>query len=143
VTAFQIDTSDVERGILRVANLVDLVAGPIREAMKDVADTIRTDTISTISRQAPPRSQKRQPPARVTGALIASLRTKLAKPNRNGMRAYVVSSNLKDRYAFMLESGTRRIVERPFLVPAAMRHRVEFVQKVEAAIQLAIKQSTS
>lgn len=143
MTAFQIDISDAERGIIRIANLIELAAAPIREAMQETADIIKVDTVSTIQRPFPPRSRPGQPPHRVSGALIASMVSKMAKPRKNGMRAYVVSSNLKDRYAFMLESGTRRIRPRPFLVPAARRHTAEFVARVEKALELAIRQSTS
>lgn len=145
MTAWLIDTTAADRGIIAVANVMELAQGPIREELRTMGDIIRADTIGTISRQSPPRSVSPNPPGRVTGALIASLVTKLAKPAKRGagLRSYVVSSNLRDRYAFMLESGAPQInlKRRPFLVPAARRHTQEFVQRIEAAIQQAIRQS--
>ena len=43
----------------------------------------------------------------------------------------------------MLESGTRRIRPRPFIMPAAQRHLGDFVSKVEEAINAAARQVSS
>lgn len=140
MTAFQIDASSADRGILRVANLPDLLAKPIRDEALEVAKLVRLDAISTIQRRG---VSFVGPPARVTGALIASLRAK-AKSRSGDIRAYVTAVQPpKDRYAFMLESGTGRSRRAPFLVPAARRHTQEFVTRIEQAINKAIRQSTS
>lgn len=160
--AFEIDFTAAERGILRIQDWADIVHEPIRHAIRETAEDIKDDVEATISRQGPPRSIGGQPPARDTGFLLRSLRIAIGREKRiKGERAYVMSGKsgqptIKSRgkrgqiavkfafYGFMLESGTRRMPEaRPFLVPARGRHVGQFIARVEAAINKAIRESTS
>ena len=64
-------------------------------------------------------SRPGQPPARESGELLLSIRIEM-DDNRLGAR---VGSNLD--YASYLELGTRRMAERPFLLPALERARTD------------------
>lgn len=140
--AFELDKSDALRGLLRVADFPDLAREPIRRVLKDVAEAVRADAAASISRAG--RSRPGQPPAMDSGALLRSLRTRLARTRKRDERAYAIAQEF---YGFMLESGTRRgtrrIRPRPFIVPAAQRHFSDFVSRVQAAIDQAAKQVSS
>jgi hypothetical protein len=137
--AFELDISGASRGILRVADFPDLAREPIRRVLKEVADAVRADAAASIGR-AGRRSLPGSPPASDTGALLRSLRTRLARSRKRDERAYAIAPEF---YGFMLESGTRRIRPRPFIVPAAQRHLGEFVAKVQAVIDDAARQVSS
>ncbi len=136
--AFELDISGASRGILRVADFPDLAREPIRRVLKDVAEAVRADAAASISRAG--RSRPGQPPAMDSGALLRSLRTRLARSRKRDERAYAIAPEF---YGFMLESGTRRIRPRPFIVPAAQRHLSDFVSRVQAAIDQAARQVSS
>jgi len=151
--AFTIDFTAAERGILRIQDWADIVHEPIRNAVRVTAEEVRRDAAATISRQGPPRSIANQPPARETGFLLRSLQITIGRNKRKkGEVAYVQSGKVGVNtvkfafYGFMLESGTkglRAIAPRPFLVPARARHTANFIARVQAAIDIAVKQSTS
>lgn len=136
--AFELDISGASRGILRVADFPDLAREPIRRVLKDVAEAVRADAAASISRAG--RSRPGQPPAMDSGALLHSLRTRLARSRKRDERAYAIAPEF---YGFMLESGTRRIRPRPFIVPAAQRHLSDFLSRVQAAIDQAARQVSS
>jgi hypothetical protein len=137
--AFQLDILDASRGILRVADFPDLAREPIRRALRETAEAVRADAAASI-RRGGGRSFPGQPPASDTGALLRSLRTRLARSRKRDERAYAIAPEF---YGFMLESGTRRIRPRPFIVPAAKRHMGDFVARIEAAINEAARQVSS
>lgn len=149
--AFEIDFSEVERGILRVQDWADIVHEPIRHAIRETAEDVLSDAAATISRQGPPRSIVGRPPARETGFLLRSLRIVIGREKRKkGERAYVASGKVGMNtvkfafYGFMLESGIRRIGgPRPFLVPARARHLSVFRSRLESAINEAVAKTTS
>jgi len=136
--AFELDISAASRGILRVADFSDLAREPIRAVLKEVAEAVRADASASISRAG--RSRPGSPPASDSGALLRSLRTRLARSRKRDERAYAIAPEF---YGFMLESGTRRIRPRPFIVPAAQRHLSDFISRVQAAIDQAAKQVSS
>lgn len=148
--AFEIDFSQAERGLLRIQDWADIVHEPIRHAIRVTAENVKADAAATISRQGPPRSVSPNPPARDTGFLLRSLQIAINREKRKkGERAYVTSGKMGQNtvkfafYGFFLESGTNRMKERPFLVPARKRHAGPFIKRVEAAINEAIRKSTS
>jgi hypothetical protein len=148
--AFEIDFSAAERAILRVQDWADIVHEPIRHAVQLTAEDVRKDAAATISRQGPPRSIEGRPPAMETGFLLRSLRIVIGRQKRKkGEVAYVASgkegvNTVKFAfYGFMLESGTRRMKRRPFLVDARARHLTIFRSRVERAINEAVARSTS
>jgi hypothetical protein len=136
--AFEIDITDALRGLIRLADFPDLARGPIREAVQQTAELVEATARPMISRQGPPRSRPGEPPAVDQGALVRSLRTRLMPSKKSGERAYVLAP---EYYGFMLESGTRRMRPRPFMVSAAQSQAEAFVAKVEAAIEQAAGQS--
>jgi HK97 gp10 family phage protein len=143
--AFQVDTSGVDELLLRVTNLPDLVKKPITDALRVTAEDIRADAAASISRVAPrrrpPHQGVGQPPFTDTGALLRSLKVTTSS-RKGGLRAYTGAYQVGNEfYGFMLESGTRKMRPRPFLVPAAKRHLTDFVNRVQAAVQTAISQS--
>lgn len=133
---FEVDTSDAERGLLQVADFVDLLRRPVRETLRGVAELVRADAATAIRRRGR-RSRPGESPSSDSGALLQSLRTRLARSRRADERAYTLAPEF---YGFMLESGTHRILPRPFLVPAARRHVQDFVSRVETAISEAARQ---
>lgn len=137
--AFELDISGANRGILRIADFPDLAREPIRDALKQTADAVRADASSAIQRTGR-RSSPGEPPASDSGALLRSLRTRIARTRQRDERAYVLAPEF---YGFMLESGTRRILPRPFLVPAAQKHLGDFVSKVQAAIDAAVQRTNA
>lgn len=137
--AFELDISGASRGILRVADFPDLAREPVRRALKDTAEAVRADAAATIGRSAR-RSRPGEPPGRDTGALLRSLRSRLARSRKADERAYALAPEF---YGFMLESGTRRIRPRPFIVPAAKRYLDDFVRQVEAAINEAAQRTNA
>jgi hypothetical protein len=148
--AFEIDFTQAERGLLRIQDWADIVHEPIRHAIRVTAEDVKAAAATSISRQGPPRSVSPNPPARDTGFLLRSLQIAINREKRKkGERAYVMSGKLGQNtvkfafYGFMLESGTRRMAPRPFLVPARTRYTSVFVARVQRAIDEAIRKSTS
>lgn len=149
--AFRLETEDAMRGVIRVADWIDIVHEPIQQAIRRTAEDILKDAASSISRQGPPRSIEGRPPARDTGFLLRSLQIRIGRETRRrGERAYVSSGKPGQErtfkfafYGFMLESGTARMKRRPFLVPARDRHVSAFINRVRLAVDEAIRQSTS
>ncbi len=141
--AFQVDASGADELFLRVANLPDLVRKPIQDALRVTAEDIRADAASSISAVGK-RIKAGQPPMLPftdTGALLRSLKVTTSNSSK-GLRARTGAFQLGNEfYGFMLESGTRKMRPRPFLVPAAKRHVTDFVNRVQAAVQTAISQS--
>lgn len=101
---------------------------------------MKIDAEATASASRLGRSSPGQPPGRDTGELVASLNARLARPRGREARASVSAGA---RYGFMLESGTREIAPRPFLVPAARRHYDGFRSRVQAVIDAAVQQTNS
>jgi len=136
--AFELDISAASRGIIRIADFPDLAREPIRQALKEVADAVRADAASAITHAG--RSRPGQPPASDSGALLRSLRTRLARSRKRDERAYAIAPEF---YGFMLESGTRRIRPRPFIVPAAQRHLGDFTSRIQAAVEAAVQRANA
>lgn len=134
--AFELDISDASRGIVRIADFPDLARRPIREALRDTAEAVRGDAARALLARGR-RSRPGESPSSDTGALLHSLRTRIARSRKQDERAYAIAPEF---YGFMLESGTRRIRPRPFIVPAARRHLGDFVSRIQAAIDEAAKQ---
>ena len=146
---FEFNTSQAQRGILRVANWPDIARDPIREALRMIADRVRADAAASISPRGGRnnRSGAGSPPKSDSGALLRSLRTTLARKKRDrGEKAFIVAQrvgygSVSNFYGFMLESGRRGMAARPFLVPAARRHVGEFRSALEKAIADSIQKA--
>lgn len=144
---FEINIDQASRGILRVALIPELAREPVREALREVAALVRADAAATIRSRGGRghRSIAGAPPKTDTGALLRSLKVTLARKKRDrGEKAYVVAQRIGygsvgNFYGFMLESGTRSMRARPFLVPAAERHAGAFRQRIEEIIEAAIQ----
>lgn len=158
--AFELDVSDAERRLLRVAGFSDLAVGPVKDVLRDMAQALRAAELAAIVSGAPSgriyrRGRRRfrsnragnvkggiaiafhrasapgQPPASDSGGLARSLAAAVAAPAGKSVSASVRS---KAFYGFMLESGTVRIRPRPSLVPEARKMTDEFVSRIQAVL---------
>jgi hypothetical protein len=163
--AFEIDVSQAERGLLRIADFTDLAREPIERVVGDAARRLRASVVTALSRGGSGRVYRRgarrfggnaarnvqggvaiafhrasrpgEPPARDTGALLHSVRAKLGRKRKTEIRDYVTESSP----GFILESGSRSIRPRPHMVPAAEAERRDFVARVRAVIDEAVRLS--
>lgn len=158
---FDIDFSQVQRGIVKLPRFGDFAVEPIKAAIDEVSTLILADVHRTISgttgtgrvyrrgrrrfRASPGvtggtaaafhrASSPGQPPVSDSGHLLRSLKRAIAKSNKKQIRGAVRAPAF---YGFMLESGTLRIRPRPFMVEAGQRHKGEFDQKIGDAIDVA------
>ena len=135
--AIEIDLSAASRGIVRVADFPDLARAPIRTVLRDEANALLADWRASIRPGGGRPSLPGAPPHSQSGNLEASFRVRLPRGRRGGEVAYTQASRPLGAHAHLLESGTRRMLPRPFAVPAARRRYGEFVARIEAAIDQA------
>ena len=121
----------------------------IRKAVAKTANKVRRDAISSIQEHRskgevyhlfePKRdhtaSAPHNPPNTDTGALVRSI---VVTSEDGGMVAKVGSSLA---YAYWLEFGTRRMLERPWLIPAVQQNTQFFMDALTTAITEAIEKS--
>jgi hypothetical protein len=134
------------RTLLEVSALGD----DIREALLDVVETesaeLFSEALARVRRSSGGgRAYRRggrlhrasapgEPPASDTGELARTVRRKVFRQD------LAASVSVAARFGFMLESGTRHIRPRPWLVPVRAARADRFVAAVEGALEGVVRQ---
>jgi hypothetical protein len=139
--AVEIDLSRAGQGIVQVSDFPDIARAPIRTVLREEVRALARDWRAVIRAGGGRPALPGAPPHSQSGNLEASFRVRLPRTRRNVERASVETAWPRVAHAHLLESGTRRMLPRPFAVPTARLRYGEFVARIEAALEGAVQET--